>query len=168
MATLVLLNGAPGVGKSTVATSLERDLGLVVVDPDGLRDRWPDPGAARAQALSAIAAHLAGGRDVLVPQLVARVDQLGGGFELVARAAGARFRHVLLVHDGDDPVGRSLRGAVEAGPARADLDDAQVRTYLAGLDDVRAARPEVLVVASAEGDPDATAAAVARALTDAG
>lgn len=166
MAALVLLNGAPGVGKSTVATLLAPDLGLAVVDPDALRDRWPDAGAARAQAFSVIAARLAGGHDVVVPQLVARVDQLGGGFELVARAAGARFRHVLLVHDGDDPVGRSLRGAAGPGPARADLGDDRVRTYLAGLDDVRAARPDVLVVPSTEGDPDATAAAVTRALTD--
>lgn len=167
MATLVLLNGAPGVGKSTVATLLERDLGLVVVDPDGLRDRWPDAGAARAQAFSVIAATLAGGHDVVVPQLVARPAQLAGGFELVARAAGAGFRHVLLLHDGDDPVGRSVRGAAAAtGPARADLDDDRVRSYLAGLDEVRAGRPDALVVASTEGDPDATAAAVTRALAD--
>jgi predicted kinase len=165
-ASLVLLNGAPGCGKSTVARLLTRGATAVVVDPDDLRLAGADAAGARAQALSSIAGHLGGGRTVVVPQLVARVDQLER-FELVARAAGAGFVQVLLVDDADDPVGRYRRVTGGDGhPARADLDDDRLRSYLAGLDDVRAARPGTHVVPTAEGDPGAAADAVLHALAD--
>jgi hypothetical protein len=165
-ATLVLLNGAPGIGKSTVAGLLARRATAVVIDPDVLRVGGTDAGSARAQAFSSIAAHLAGGRTVLVPQLVARVGQLEG-FEIVARGAGARSVHVLLVDEAVDPVGRYRRVADDdAHPARGDLDDDRLISYLAGLDEVRAARPGTVVVTSAEGDPDATVDAVLHALAD--
>lgn len=164
--SLVLLNGAPGCGKSTVATLLARRAAAVAVDPDDLRAAGADAASARARALSSIAAQLAGGRTVVVPQLVARVDQLER-FELVARGTGAGFVHVLLVDAGGDPVARARRAtAGDAHAARADLDDDLLRSYLAGLDEVRAARPGTLVVASAEGEPEATRDAVVLALAE--
>lgn len=164
--TLVLLNGAPGVGKSTVAGLLADRAGALVVDPDDLRAAGADPGSSRAQAFSSAAAHLAGGRTVLVPQLVAQVGQLEG-FEIVARGAGARFAHVLLVDDAGDPVGRYRRAADDAHPARGDLDDDLLLSYVSGLDEVRAACPDAVVVVSAEGQPEATADAVRHALAEA-
>ncbi len=161
-ASLVLLNGAPGVGKSTLAGLLARRATVVVIDPDELRAAGADAASARAQAFSSIAALLAGGRTVLVPQLVARVGQLEG-FEIVARGAGAGFVHVLLVDEASDPAGRYRRVAgADAHPARADLDDDRLREHLSGLDEVRAARPGAVVVASAEGEPDAAVTAVLR------
>ena len=141
---LVLLNGAPGIGKSTLARRWAAEAeGGVVVDPDELRrdltgspeetTRW-----ARGQALATTAAHLGDGDDVVVPQLVARVSELER-FEDVARTIGARFVHVLLVDAADDPVARfhrrdgadpwhdEVRAEVEAAGG-----DMVVEQYLAG------------------------------------
>ena len=163
---LVLLNGAPGIGKSTLARRWAAEAeGRVVIDPDALRrDMIGAPGQAaghaRGQALATIAAHLGDGDDVVVPQLVARVSELER-FEDVARTVGATFVHVLLVDAADDPVARFHRreGAdpwhdeVRAVVEREGGDDVLER-YLAGLAEVRSARADLRVVRSVEGDPD--------------
>jgi predicted kinase len=173
---LVLLNGAPGIGKSTLARRWAADApGRAVVDPDELRRAVtgePDETArrARGQALSTTAANLGDGRDVAVPQLVARASELER-FEDVARSAGARFTHVLLVDAGGDPVARFHR---RGGPdpwhdeARAVVaaagGDEVLERYLAGLTEVLAARTDTKVVRSVEGDPEHTWAALREVL----
>ena len=95
MPMLILLNGPPAAGKSTLARRYCADHQLALaLDIDGLRHslgRWRDQPveaglAARAIAVAAARVHLAAGYDVVVPQLLAH-----NGFidDLVAVAKGA-------------------------------------------------------------------------------
>jgi predicted kinase len=101
MAVLVLLNGVPASGKSTIAHAwAERhaDALPVALDIDVVRAMiggWQhEPNAAghaaRAMAVAAARAHLASGRDVVVPQYLRRPELIE---ELAALAAevGADF-----------------------------------------------------------------------------
>ncbi len=100
-ARLILLNGMPGAGKSTLAARYLADhAGILCVEADLLR-AWIGGApadlaeATRRLSLAMAAAHLASGRDVVVPQLVARVDQVER-FEQVAHDAGAELVEVVL------------------------------------------------------------------------
>ncbi|MHA3701519.1 AAA family ATPase [Jatrophihabitans sp. YIM 134969] len=133
MARLILLNGAPGVGKSTVARELAdaRSLSLML-DLDVVRSLLGDTDgdvtasylATRRLALAMAERHLRDGHDVVVPQYLGRVDfieQLGS----LCTATDSEFVEVALVTDaavgqerftarGDVP---QLVGADESWPA---------------------------------------------------
>lgn len=135
---MVLLNGLPGVGKSAVAAAWsERHPGTLDLDIDVVRalisgdprdTAWP----SRALGLAMAAVHLRGGHDVVVPQLVARPDQVARFADAAARA-GARFVHV-LVEAPDDVVADRI--AADAAPHREGLDPTAVAAYAAGLAEV--------------------------------
>ncbi|MEL6891107.1 MAG: AAA family ATPase [Actinomycetota bacterium] len=101
---LVLLNGPPAVGKSTVARLLvdRRPLALSL-DVDVIRHqlgRWEDDAeaaglAARRLASSMAATHLSAGAAVVVPQLVARAG-FAEELDAVAANVGAAFVEVML------------------------------------------------------------------------
>ncbi|MEQ1702833.1 MAG: AAA family ATPase [Ilumatobacteraceae bacterium] len=105
MPSLILLNGPPASGKSTIAAGLvaRRPLALNL-DVDAVRNAlgaWfeqPEESglAARRLALSMASTHLADGHDVVVPQLLAR-DTFLRELEEVAESAGARFIEIALV-----------------------------------------------------------------------
>ncbi len=104
MAVLVLLNGPPASGKSTIAQrfvesrplSLNLDIDVV----RGMLGGWlDDPSTAgltaRSLALVMAEAHLVAGRDVIVPQFLGRtdfIDQLAG----VADRCAATFVETAL------------------------------------------------------------------------
>ena len=144
---LVLVNGMPGSGKSTLAERYRTDHhGVLVVEADALR-HWigGDPAehaeAARHLSLALARAHLEAGYDVVVPQLVARVDQLER-FEQVADVAGAELVHVVL------------HGGVVESRVPEDAV-AHLVDYAHGLADVLERRPDVHRVVTRHDDPDA-------------
>jgi predicted kinase len=118
VARLIHLNGGPGVGKSTLARRYgEEHPGVLVCDVDVLRTMiagWEhDPDAAarsRTTALAMITAYLGTGYDVVLPQLVAREEQLMR-FTVAAEAAGAEHVHVMLVTDLDTVLRRFQKRA---------------------------------------------------------
>jgi predicted kinase len=104
---LIILNGPPGIGKSTVALryienhpmtlSLEQDVvrGLL----GGWRTRETESGAlARDLCVAMARIHLLAGHDVIVPQFVANPDYLDRLSEL-ARATGAQHIEFVLLDD---------------------------------------------------------------------
>lgn len=143
-ARLILLNGMPGSGKSTLARRYLADHpGVLVVEADALRG-WigGDPShhaeASRHLSLAMARAHLETGYDVVVPQLVARLDQLAR-FEDVAVETGAQFVEVVL--HGTVIDSRVPEAAVE-----------HLVEYAHGLADVVAARPHTYRLVTRHGD----------------
>lgn len=142
---LILLNGLPGVGKSSIAAAwsarrpgtLDLDIDVVRALISGEARDTAEP--ARALGLAMAVEHLRGGHDVVVPQLVARPDQVSRFADAAARA-GARFVHV-LVEAPDDVV--ADRVAAHSAPHRTGLDRTALAAYTAGLREV-AGRPGVL------------------------
>jgi predicted kinase len=118
---LIHLNGPAGVGKSTLARRYaEEHPGTLLCDADVLRTwigGWLDhPDAAeraRATALAMIAAYLRTGHDVVLPQLVAREDQLARFARAAAEGGGAHV-HVMLTIDPQAAVRRFRTRAAES------------------------------------------------------
>ncbi|RRR98617.1 AAA family ATPase [Glycomyces terrestris] len=176
---LILLNGAPAVGKSTLARRYaeERPLALVL-DLDVLRrmlGRWrDDPAAAgariRSVALAAAREHLAAGFDVVVPQLVGRVEFIER-LAAAAAASGARFDEVFLL-DGEENVVRRFAARTRAA---ADPTHVEAHELLSGgeqalrdwhglIDRLAAERPQAVTVACVPGDVEATYRALLAAI----
>ncbi|HEY2877408.1 AAA family ATPase [Nocardioides sp.] len=112
-ARLIHLNGPPGIGKTTLARryAVEHP-GVLLCDIDVLRTMiggWQDDdgaaGRVRTAALALVTGYLTTGYDVVLPQLVARHDQLGR-FAAAAREAGAEHIHVMLTTDPETVVRR--------------------------------------------------------------
>ncbi|MDG6110369.1 AAA family ATPase [Dactylosporangium aurantiacum] len=105
MARLIHLNGPPGIGKSTLsALYADRNPGTLNLDVDAVHrlvggwqdedtDTWPVVWSlVRAMAKC----HLEGGRDVVLPQYHAKVDEVVA-LETLAHRHGAGFREVVLL-----------------------------------------------------------------------
>ncbi|MFC8731826.1 AAA family ATPase [Luteimicrobium sp. NPDC057192] len=190
MPTLLLLNGAPGTGKSTLARRWAdtRPLSLVL-DIDRLRallGAWQDDVLAAGQrarrlAVAAAWAQLSSGGDVVVPQLLVRpelVEELDG----LATAAGARFVEVVLTASPEelaarlaDRIGASGSGGSGSGDADpwSALEDGpptveRLRVLADAVEGLVATRPGTHRVVSAPGDVDATLGRLVAAVGAAG
>jgi predicted kinase len=170
---LILLNGPPGCGKSTIAQmyvdahplTLNLDLDLIRRLIGGWKDRPQESGGlARQIALEAAAPHLRAGHDVVVPQYLGRtefVEQL----EATAAASAAGFREIVLMTSREAALrrfGERSRAAVDPTHVEA---GAMARRE-GGLDAIGAmydrlaarllSRPGPVVVQAVTDDPVAT------------
>jgi predicted kinase len=122
---LLVINGAPAVGKSTLARRCADDHPLaLVLDVDLLRTQlggWRDDddskGVARDLGIALAAAHLAAGHDVIVPQYIGRPDYIAR-LRAVAEATGVDFVEVVLTDDPARIVERFRQRRLEGSGAR--------------------------------------------------
>lgn len=149
MARLILLNGPPGIGKSTLARRYAADHPLMlVVDIDSLRTSmggWDTHTEsmllARHLGIAMAETHLRAGHDVIIPQLNGTVGTVA---MLAAPAAttGAEL-HEVVVFGADDPMIRleartaELEASGAAHPVLAKpVDRASLMSCVAQLQEV--------------------------------
>ncbi len=177
---LVLLNGAPASGKSTLARAWAQRHGAdlpLALDIDVLRSMlggWQHaPGdaglAARAVAVAGIRAHLSAGRDVVVPQYLFRtafVDELRATAESVAAA----FLECAVMVDAAAAADRfdqrqvisSASSAPYAPVVHSGLGELSMTEHVAEFERVLAGRPGVVRLSGTlEGMVDQLDAAIA-------
>ena len=177
---LLHLNGPPGIGKSTLARRYAAEHpGVLLLDVDvvstllpGLSFRESGP-VRRPLALAMASAHLSAGRDVVLPQFLARVSEIER-FEAAATSVGASFVEVMVTDERDNAVARfDRRGADDDDdPWHEQVrevvlemgGDDYLRDMYDALAGVLAERSSYVVVRSVEGELDATYEALLRAL----
>lgn len=177
IARLILVNGPPASGKSTVARRyVDAHVGVALVEVDLLRTTlpgWEEDEAtrlvARDLAAAAVVEHLDAGRDVVLAQYLGRLGFLVA-LDDMARERGATFVEVILAIDPGVAIERfrARRRAMaqrgERHPERdiADADvEALVLDAIGRLDRLAAARPASRVVPV---DPEASEDEVDRRL----
>ena len=182
VSTLVLLNGLPASGKSTIAArlvahrplALNLDIDVIRALLGGWKAERADAGVAvRRLALAMAREHLNSGNDVVVPQFLARAEFIEQLAETTAKA-GARFVEIALVLSRADAI-----AAFERRSARPDtaghrdaaeaVEHAGGRVALATMYDdymtLLESRRSALRVEVAVGDIDATVETVEAAIT---
>lgn len=116
---LILLNGNPGMGKSTLAHRYVSERPLAMnLDTDRIRDMFGQWQAARPvsedlkQEYVCVLAgmHLQRGFDVIIPNLIETIGEYER-YEQVAQAAGAILKELVLVSNVEDAIERcKIRG----------------------------------------------------------
>ena len=138
MARLVLINGAPGAGKSTMAVALAQDRPLTLpVDVDAIKHslgRWDEDASAsglhaRRLSLALAGEHLSAGYDVVLGQYLARPGFIEDLASLAERHGARFFEFVLEV----DESGLTERLAVRT--SAPDRPEHEVNNRLVGPDD---------------------------------
>lgn len=174
MASLLHLNGPPGIGKSTIARRYaDEHPGVLNCDVDVLRSLiggwaqdFAEAGALiRPAAIAMIGAYLASGHDVVFPQMLLDPGEVAR-FEDCAVGAGAQFVERWLMDDPDASVARFYRRGQDEpqDPWHTQVRDIVTanggRRALAGyhsdLERLLAQRPSAVVVDSIDGDIEAT------------
>ena len=173
MARLILLNGAPAAGKSTLARRYADEHPLTLaLDLDVVRallGSWASaPGdagvLARRMALEMARVHLGSGREVVVPQFLGRLAFVLD-LDRLAAECGVPFVEVALTASAPEAASRfHLRGRTP-DPFVTGPDD--LRAMHERLEQVVAARPATRRVRSVPGDVDATYRALLAALASA-
>jgi predicted kinase len=178
---LLLLNGPPGVGKSTLGQLYVDDHPLALnLDIDRVRSllgRWQQQTheaglLARDLALSMARTHLAAGHDVVIPQFLGRITFIAQ-LERLADEIGVPFHHIVLLDSKDNALRRfTLRSKtssrtehVEAGALlrREGGEPALAEMYGRLMEIIRQV-PTARIVTSADGSPLQTYRAVLGAL----
>lgn len=181
MPRLILLNGPPGCGKSTIARLYVDEHPFALnLDVDRIRDLiggWradPSRGGplARAVALAGAREHLAAGHEVVVPQFLGRLEFIEALDRLAAEVA-VDFHEIVLLDSKERSLARfAARTRAARDPAHLTaqelLDESGGITELAAMYDrllaVIEARPSTVVVRTAAGRPDQAYRDLLRAL----
>jgi predicted kinase len=176
---LVLLNGPPAIGKSTIAQRYVDDHPLALnLDVDGLRSalgQWSEHGdesglLARSLALAMARTQLSAGYDVVVPQFLGRLPFIVALEDLAAEMS-ADFYELVLLDSKASSLRRFSRRTEERGrgPAEAMVEraggEAVLEAHYESLLEVLAARPGAVTIEATWGEVDETYAAVLRCLT---
>ena len=177
---LLLINGAPGVGKSTLAHRYAEEHPLaLIIDIDSIRThlgQWAkfekSKPVARELALALARAHLLNGHDVIVPQYLGR-PEFRERLQLLAHEIDAPFVEVLLTDDTVRIVQRFRNRRAEYASTGAthpegDLSDDAVETEVseANEDLLRDAVRRHVTVVSASGGADASYLALCTRLAE--
>jgi predicted kinase len=169
---LILLNGPPAIGKSTLAGRYVADhplaLNLDVDTVRGMLGRWRDRPTeaglrARAIAVEMGRVHLRAGHDVVIPQFLAR-PEFPEQIERLAEEEGVSFAEFVLLDARENAVRRFVeRTAAAATPAHTEAAEALLQ--FGGPDELErmydrllgllTRRPHAQVIRSRAGDVDA-------------
>jgi predicted kinase len=153
---LIVLNGPPGVGKSTIAARYVDDHPFALdLDIDSVRrllGQWRvDPTRAgllaRAMTLTMAREHLRAGYDVVLPQYLGKPQFLEQA-EAVADETGAEFHEIVLMDDRDE-VARRFTARTQAAAEPAHVEAGELVAELGGAPMLTAMYDRLLLVVSA-------------------
>ena len=164
---LILLNGPPGVGKSTLARrfvddhplTLHLEIDAIRVSLGGWQDHEESRLIARTLAVAMAEAHLRAGHDVIVPQFLGRVEFIED-LDQLAQRMGVDFREILLM-DTVAAVDDRFRGRraelIASGEPhpQVDVDESSVSAAVAEsferLESIQTMRTRVRVIVATNG-----------------
>jgi len=156
MPRLIVLNGPPAIGKSTIARRYVDEHPLALnLDIDSVRrllGRWQDAPneaglLAREMTLTMARVHLRGGHDVVLPQYLGQPAFLQQA-EDVAAEAGASF-HEFVLMDGRDEAVRRFTERTARSTEPTHVDAGRLVEQFGGTDALFAMYDRLLLVISA-------------------